>query len=101
MPKEIIQWPRTDGYSGTELSVHWSKHTADEVQIGLTRHVWAAPIEATDSGHADHQHCSECTVDDADGLKATVFTDPMTRREINNLIRMLRRARDDAFGRDE
>ncbi|ORU97865.1 hypothetical protein [Mycolicibacterium canariasense] len=32
---------------------------------------------------------------------ATVFTEPMRRSEINQLIRVLRRARDQAFGKDE
>lgn len=32
---------------------------------------------------------------------ATVFTNSLTRSEINTLIRVLRRARDQAFGRDE
>jgi hypothetical protein len=120
MPKEVIQYPATIGNSGTELSVHWSKggdsvlSTAGEVQIATTRHVW---IPDQDSGHsisqhADHNNCAECVsgadaqVDDGltgwgnPGDPATVYTEPMGRGEINALIRVLRRARDQAFGTD-
>lgn len=134
MPKEVVQYPTTDGaFSGTELSVHWSGHD-DLVQIGLTRHVWGRIDPDTDASpvHADHQHCSTCaavveqnkrhkteqlaagissgllghTGSDAPPIgelddPATVFTQPMKRAEINALIRVLRRARDRAFGKDE
>lgn len=33
--------------------------------------------------------------------RSTVYVDPMSRDEINKLIRTLRRARDQVFGRDE
>lgn len=135
MPKEVVQYPATQGvFSGTELSVHWSSHD-DLVQIGLTRHVWGQldPDAECSPVHADHSHCSSCAAvveqnrtrqaeRQDQGLPAagmigfvgsdappvgefdepvTVFTQPMTRAELNQLIRVARRARDRAFGRDE
>ncbi|AQT78318.1 hypothetical protein B1R94_02305 [Mycolicibacterium litorale] len=78
--------------------------------------------------HADHSACHECVLavernaklaEERDGRTmamtvgpgdcppisefdppATVFTVPLTRRQINNMIETLRRARDGAFGKD-
>lgn len=38
---------------------------------------------------------------DATGERSTVYTEPLSRDEINKLIRSLRKARDQVFGRDE
>lgn len=111
MPKEVVQYPRTGGNSGTEISIHWSKGpdapAGGLVQIAATRHVWIPSPELgtpPQGGHADHNHCSEC-VQTTGGLvlaemPSTVWSDELTRGEINKLIRTLRRARDDAFGAD-
>lgn len=129
MPKEIIQWPNTTGFSGTELSVHWSKEmSGGYIQLGVTRHVWGQldPEAECSPIHADHSNCAECakvalerkdvkpdwpvmmsdrTGSDAPPVgeydqPATVFTDEMTRDQINQMIKVLRRARDQAFGAD-
>lgn len=128
MPKAVVQYPSTDGFSGTEMSVHWSKEIdGGYVQIGLTRHVWGAldPDAQVKPIHADHSACSECAVAVRDRPQrpegqpqmmradftdappvgefddpATVFTEQMTRSEINRLIRALREARDQAYGKD-
>lgn len=98
MPKETIQRPNGEGTS-TELSVHWDKTGPDRVQIGLTRHVGDRLIlDGSRYVHADHANCTECV--DEHELKATVYSDPLTRREVNDFIRGLRRARDAAFGAD-
>lgn len=128
MPKEVVQYPATTGMTGTEMSVHWSKENdGGYVQIGVTRHVWAPPVDVfqVKPVHADHSHCSECAavvanrperiegqpvmmsadftdappIGEFDG-PSTVFTEPMTRTEINKMIRALRRARDQAYGED-
>lgn len=133
MPKEVVKYPATEGFSGAELSVHWSKEDiGGYVQVAATRHVWGrvdADIQASVI-HADHSSCHECalaveqnnarkadseatgapqmmTADFTDAPPigefdgpATVFTEPMTRREVNKLIRVLRRARDQAYGED-
>lgn len=130
MPKEVIQHPfQVNEFFGSELSVHWSKETG-EVQIGLTRHVKGPvdPGSTCSPVHSDHQHCNECRVavernekrrgegqpemvtscgstspappvGEFDG-PATVFTAPLTRRELNTMILVFRRARDQAFGAD-
>lgn len=139
MPKEVVQYPRTDCSSGTEMSVHWSKESVQGyVQIGVTRHVWGPKpkpdpdaLAVSSPVHADHSNCHECAVaaEQNAALKAereakggghwmsvgenrdappvgefddpaTVFTEPMSRTEINKLIRALRRARDQAYGED-
>jgi len=131
MPKEIVQWPSTEGTDGTELSVHWSKGVDTQlppgandggyVQIAATRHVWIPAKNAVPATglHSDHSACSECirpreepneptarlAYSGSPGLDvplepATVFTDPLNRAQINALIRVLRRARDAAFGAD-
>lgn len=66
--------PKTNIYLArdTTVAVGWSKH-AQVAQIGV---------------HTD------------DGEKS-LFVDLTARSQINALIRALRRARDDAFGRDE
>lgn len=128
MPKEVVQYPNTDRFSGTEMSIHWDKDCAF-VQIGLTRHVWGDvnPDSPVSPVHADHHHCHECAVVAernaklrAEGLPeimcdstsspapavgefeqpATVFTEVLSRNEINKMIRVLRRARDQAYGED-
>jgi hypothetical protein len=143
MPKETVQFPSTDGYVGTELSVHWSKEEGfplsgpggGYVQIAATRHVWkqqpppepGALCSNIPDKHADHSHCAACAdaVEDNEKRKksgqpqaywgnsgsdappvgefdppATVFSEPLTRPQINSLIRVLRRARDAALGAD-
>lgn len=142
MPKEVIQFPATDGISGTELSAHWSKNTdphraLDEdgvVQLALTNHVWGrVPEPDSDAlafshpgqNHRGHEDCQACQDRNA-ALKAageppehgalveasgssvvsefdpsvSIVTKPLTRAEINRLIRVLRTARDQAFGAD-
>lgn len=67
MPKEVVQHPASDGFAeysgtGTELSIHWDKDCGF-VQIGLTRHIYAALSPDAIVGHpvhADHHHCNEC-----------------------------------------
>lgn len=114
--------------TGTELSLHWSKEDASGyVQIGLTRHVFGVvdPDALASPVHADHSNCNECALavernaqraetavgamiaDSTDAPTrgefdppTTVFSVPLTRNEINKLIRVLRRARDQAFGED-
>lgn len=126
MPKEVIQWPGTEGSSGTEISIHWNKDLG-WVQLAATRHVWI-PDGLGDphnqqvlcrNTHADHNNCSECVYDapppkqyKAWGSTAeepergdrecpsTVWSEPLTRNEINDMIRVLRRARDAAHGQD-
>lgn len=136
MPKETVQYPRTDGSVGTEVSVHWTKQAAEDtpcgwVQVSITRHPWEQPA-CPNGCDGVLTGCSECPpkgrlalggqipmlppgpeTDEAGtivstpltsadvGGSETMYADPMTRDELNRLIRTLRRARDQAYGRDE
>jgi hypothetical protein len=133
MPKETVQYPKTDVPSSTEVTVHWSKENmGGYVQLGVTRHVFKPldPEAKCSPIHADHSSCDECAqaVEYRDKLReeqkelglmpmmradftdappvselddpATVFTEVLDRGQINNMIRTLRRARDQAYGPD-
>lgn len=134
MPFEVVQYPATDGISGTELSAHWSKDHDGEgnVQLVITNHVWGRLPEPEHDAlchsrpvHSGHGDCVACA-ERAEAMKAvgdppefgqmvevsggsvvgefdpsvSVVSKPMTRTEINRLIRVLRRARDQAYGED-
>lgn len=108
MPHQVIQYPNTEQETGVELTVTWGKESSI-VQIGATRHVWVdRHAEQNRHTHSDHNHCSACPEPQrhsADELSdrvepATVWSEPLTRYQINDLIRTLRRARDAVFGAD-
>lgn len=144
MPKEVLQYPSTEGISGTEMSLHWSKNNSldsgedGNVQLAITNHVWGrVPEPGPDVSaythpaheHRGHHDCIPCA-ERAEALKtsgdlltgkelsgmtevcggsvvgeydrpATIVTMPLTRAEINRAIRVLRTARDQAFGADQ
>ena len=104
MPHQVIQYPNTEQLSGVELTVNWGKESSC-VQIGATRHVWRDPYaEQSRYDHADHSHCTACpepqTPPTDSVCPATVWSEPMTRHQINEMIKTLRRARDAVFGAD-
>jgi hypothetical protein len=73
------------------LDVTWHSGSVGDgsvqVSIDLPREIWlktARELEKT-----------------PDQIKQAVFTDAMSRSEINHMIRVLRRARDQAHGKDE
>lgn len=71
MPKETIQ--RANIIGDAELDVRWSPGT--HVQIRSDREV--------------------------DGVQHEVWSDVLNRAQLNHLIRVLRKARDQVHGRDE
>lgn len=77
MPKEVIHpsVPRSEGEPIGDVAVHWDRDT--QVQVSVTRH------------------------EGGDAPKWSIHSEPLTRVQINDLIRVLRRARDQAYGRDE
>jgi hypothetical protein len=91
MPKEQINHPKivtSDGHPGytvTEPTLHVGWNRMGWVQI----HIQAEPDYFKDAS-ADSTN--------ADGI--SVFTEPLSRNEINKLIRTLRKARDQAYGQD-
>lgn len=129
MPKETVQYANKGDWSSTEMSVHWAKE-GGYVQVALTRHAYIPqdPEAECSRIHSDHQNCQTCA--DAPKILAelrkeaegkpvmmrgdstpapstselddpvTVFTEIMSRDEINRMIRALRRARDQAYGAD-
>jgi hypothetical protein len=124
MPKETIQYPATSGDSGTEITVHWLKDA--HVQLEVKRHVWkraekvslpcdchlgfdgygvscslcSKPPCKCDADPTGNSACALCP-DEPDATEAVVWTETLTRGEINKAIRVLRRARDQVFGADE
>lgn len=96
MPKERIQHGEaayetdTEGSLGTpSLDVTWMRDPTGHVQIAIemTREQWIA--------NADHLRA-----DDRISARA-IYTESLNRREINHMIKTLRRARDAAYGADE
>jgi len=84
MPKELICTGKT-GESGSVV-VGWSKH-AEKAQIGVQR-------VTGDTSMRVGVPCEPL-------VETSLFTDFTSRSQINALIRLLKQARDDAFGRDE
>ncbi|QDK02666.1 hypothetical protein PP304_gp205 [Gordonia phage Phendrix] len=78
MPKEAVQRASTPDCS--DVTVHWSKEQG-HVQVAITRYgeIWTDP----------------------DANSTTLYSEAMTRYELNQMIKTLRRARDQAYGRDE
>ncbi|WP_280389820.1 hypothetical protein [Nocardia wallacei] len=72
MPRETVHQVVSDGVK-TSLDVHWGRDTF--VQLGVAR----------DEGKQG----------------SSLWSESLTRDQINHLIRVLRRARDQAYGRDE
>lgn len=83
MPKEVINHAIEEN-SGAEVSIHWSH----EVQVGI-----AIPTEALQN-----------YVRDLDPAKDPVvhwYSPPLTRGEVQKLIKTTRRSRDAVYGADE
>jgi len=84
MPKELINHARTPDDTGMQATVHWSPETG-EVQLGV----------ALDASEV------RTYLKTATETAVHWYTAPLTRREINQAIRALRRARDSVYGADE
>jgi hypothetical protein len=107
MPKEVIQYPSTQTRAGTELAVHWSRD--NHVQVEARRHVFGYKhLPDCSCLTGDHPCESMPAVVSSDAPEtdpyvdepAQVFTEVLSRSDINKLIRVLRRARDAAYGAD-
>lgn len=101
MPREQInhpplceptpEWPATPApgiRAWRDASLHVSWRPDSHVQIAVEMDVAYAQM-AVDAPT------------DGEAARTEVFVPPLTREEINKLIRTLRRARDQAYGRDE
>ncbi len=116
-----VNWDKEQGLVQLGLTRHVLRHTAREFEPGELE-----PLCRSAPTHADHSYCGACedamveiekakatgrqgwsmgdssfgpNVHEFDG-PTTVFTEPMTRWQINTMIRVLRRARDQAHGED-
>lgn len=123
MPKEVIYGDRSSPAYGTPdapeawsvIEVGWSRE-AEYVQFatkiidavdGSDFHPRLEPIEMTEEilawgqkpGQGETIMVGELL--EAEGIRSSGVYLQMTRSSINDLIRVLRRARDQAFGRDE
>lgn len=127
MPRVVIQYPDTSDPNPADVSVHWSKESS-HVQLSITRYPFgvvdsgaiasdgrpvlegrpdydAQKVAAADAGTGpDNPYARERLADREDpsphATSQTLYSDPLTRHQINELIRVLRRARDGAFGAD-
>lgn len=124
MPKAVIQYPDTGDPNPSDVTVHWSKE-ASHVQLSVTRYPFgvvdtgaiaadgrpviegkpsldAQKVAAADAGTGpDNPYARERLEQQGTGESSqTQYSDPLTRSQINELIRVLRRARDAAFGAD-
>jgi len=130
MPKELIQRPTTSFDNTELTVNWSKADVGGYVQLGLTRHIVrpVEPGALCSPMHADHANCGECEQSiqwleehrssgqpqmmightGADSPPpsaefddpATVYTTVLTRSQINDMIRALRRARDQAYGAD-
>lgn len=105
MPKEVIQFCRSEQPTATSIEVLWDKNHC-HVQLHVQRHQFAAPVkprECRNGCDGITSGCAECGPAGTNMTaepEAEIFTDPLSRNEINRIITVLRRARDQAFGAD-
>jgi hypothetical protein len=122
MPKATIQYPTTDAGYGSEVAVHWSKEQS-HVQVSITSFPFgvvaignaldaeghpvvepapsidAQKVADADTGVApDNPYARDRA--EAEETSKSLYSEPMTRHQLNEMIRVLRRARDAAFGAD-
>lgn len=70
------------------LEINWDRdHGNVQVSIDFSREQWLA--------------CAKDFEETPDLIKKAIYTGSLSRRDINEMIKTLRRARDAAFGRDE
>ncbi|ACU71773.1 hypothetical protein Caci_2864 [Catenulispora acidiphila DSM 44928] len=122
MPKDQINFPETiehvgrtgDAASGEPMSsgmdgastwyepivnVRW--HAAGDDKIGNVQVSLQAPIAAWTQMGDELRKAEEKAVGWEEGWMPEAYSPSLSRSELNRLIRTLRRARDQAYGRDE
>ena len=128
MPKETVQYPKINDMDSTEVSVHWVRDS--HVQLEIIRHPGLeptppvhqhltdcdckqsdqvcqsrpagsddnTPVPDTELGHK-YANVPDAIIGEVEG-PVVMFTEVLTRSELNRMIRALRRARDAAYGAD-
>lgn len=102
MPKVVVQYPNTEDPSPADVVVHWSKEQG-HVQLSISRYPFGvvAVAEMADKAPVLEPRTEDPLVAQGEEpIETTVYSDPMTRHQLNEMIRTLRRARDAAFGAD-
>lgn len=69
-----------------------------QVQVGWHKDSW---VQVSIEADRSYLRFAADSPDADTSARSTVYTPPLDRDEINKLIRVLRRARDQVFGRDE
>lgn len=114
MPREQINRPQFDHVDFTDSRTPEHEGLPNDTWVDSAAHVTWQPKSEFGNGHvqvaieADRRYLTSVLSDDgvtANGMPADptpfVFTPVLTRQEINDMIRVLRRARDRAYGADE
>lgn len=101
MPKEQITYPRVRQveHNGGTLTLPDTTGVSDDVcvSVGWNRAGWVQVNLNTPTAHLASV-LSSYTNDNAGD--ATVYSETLSREEVNKLIRTLRKARDQAYGSD-
>lgn len=115
MPREQINYPRVD------KAVEWNPtadgdspaawlgdkpipdgvavmQSAPTLHVGWHKDSW---VQLSIEGDVSYFRFAADSPDGETPGRSSVYTEPLGREEINKLIRSLRRARDQVFGRDE
>lgn len=93
-----IEWNPLAGAESPGAWVPDAPITRDaELAVGWLKDSW---IQLSIEGEPSYFRMAAESIDGEDG-RTSVYTPPLSRDEVNKLIRSLRRARDQVFGRDE
>ena len=115
MPKEKINFPRVGQpidwipQLGEDQPGAWAEGVPEpvptsvvsddaQVQVGWHKDSY---VQVSIEGHVSYFRFAAENPDGDTSERSTVYTPPLSREEINKMIRTLRRARDQVFGRDE
>jgi len=75
------------------LDITWNRSGWVQVSIDFERAQWKRIVEEQDRYEAE--------LGENAPMSQAIYTDVLTRAEINNMIKVLRKARDQAYGADE
>lgn len=113
MPREQINYPKSADLAELVVSDTGGEAVPDKdspipgevirrnaptLHVGWHRNAW---LQLSIEGDVTYFRFAADTPDGSTSDRSTVYTEPLTRDEVNKLIRSLRRARDQVFGRDE
>ena len=98
---EPVRGPLGDGTTWYEPIVNVRWHSAGHDRIGNVQVSLQAPIAAWTQMADSLRDAIDKAVEWEEGWMPEAYSPSLSRSEINTLIRVLRRARDQAYGRDE